>query len=262
MSRDAATSVNDWQNYETAAGTNPVASAKLQLNGHDRFYQREGSYFNLVQPYSVHTNIPESAGINCYSFGLRPEEHQPSGTCNMSRIDNATLNLTLDPTVGFAQVKIFASNYNVQKKGARQNIVSKSMLVYMHVYEAPRCWKLQSSQCTKCLAVKQTWPRESLGYGENHCKKDDQHGNRSVGAMTMPAVYPPETPRELLICDGLVSRRLVKVQSSPAGNYRNRCQNHVWYGRASILKLGCQAIFDITSSLHYYCHWIQPVTVT
>lgn len=44
MSRDAATSVNDWQNYETAAGTNPVASAKLQLNGHDRFYQREGKY--------------------------------------------------------------------------------------------------------------------------------------------------------------------------------------------------------------------------
>lgn len=110
VSRDAATSVNDWQNYETAAGTNPVASAKLQLNGHDRFYQREGSYFNLVQPYSVHTNIPESAGINCYSFGLRPEEHQPSGTCNMSRIDNATLNITMDPTVGFAQCKIFATN--------------------------------------------------------------------------------------------------------------------------------------------------------
>lgn len=70
------------------------------------------SYFNLVQPYSVHTNIPESAGINCYSFGLRPEEHQPSGTCNMSRIDNATLNLTMDPTVGFAACKMFALNWN------------------------------------------------------------------------------------------------------------------------------------------------------
>ena len=53
------------------AGKNMVKNAKLQLNGHDRFSQRSGDYFNLVQPYQHHTNIP-SKGINVYSFGLKP----------------------------------------------------------------------------------------------------------------------------------------------------------------------------------------------
>ena len=97
-------------------GGNPVDTAKLQLNGHDRFSVREGSYFNLVQPYQHHTRIP-SVGINVYSFGLKPEEHQPSGTCNMSRIDNATLqlNLSVEATRGnrTCKVRVFATNYNV-----------------------------------------------------------------------------------------------------------------------------------------------------
>ena len=74
---------------------NPVEMAKLQLNGHDRFSTRLGDYFNLVQPYQHHTNIPLSPGINVYSFALRPEEHQPSGSCNFSRIDNATLQISV-----------------------------------------------------------------------------------------------------------------------------------------------------------------------
>jgi hypothetical protein len=101
---------------EGLAGSNPVVSAKVQLNGHDRFSEREGRYFNLVQPFQHHTNIP-AVGINVYSFALKPEEHQPSGTCNFSRIDNATLILTLsNNTVGnvlSAQVRVYATNYNV-----------------------------------------------------------------------------------------------------------------------------------------------------
>jgi hypothetical protein len=96
-------------------GFNPIFSAKLQLNGHDRFSERMGRYFNLVQPYQHHTNVP-STGINVYSFGLKPEEHQPSGTCNMSRIDNATLQLTLTAATvagGDAKVRVYATNYNV-----------------------------------------------------------------------------------------------------------------------------------------------------
>ena len=89
---------------------------KLQLNGHDRFQERLGSYFNLVQPYQHHSNIPPT-GINVYSFALKPEEHQPSGTCNMSRIDNATLQLVLSSaTVGgtaTAKVRVYATSYNV-----------------------------------------------------------------------------------------------------------------------------------------------------
>jgi hypothetical protein len=76
------------------AGQNPVEKAKLQLNGHDRFTEREGRYFNLVQPYQHHENVP-ATGINVYSFAINPEDHQPSGTCNFSRIDSATLQLTL-----------------------------------------------------------------------------------------------------------------------------------------------------------------------
>lgn len=98
------------------SGANPVATAKLQLNGHDRFSERDGRYFNLVQPYQHHENVP-SQGINVYSFGLKPEEHQPSGTCNFSRIDNATLhlNLTSQAVTGNRSVKVrvYAVNYNV-----------------------------------------------------------------------------------------------------------------------------------------------------
>ena len=96
-------------------GQNPVVRAKLQLNGHDRFSEREGRYFNLVQPYQHHENVP-AAGINVYSFGLKPEEHQPSGTCNMSRIDTATLHLTLSSQISStaaAKVRVYATNYNV-----------------------------------------------------------------------------------------------------------------------------------------------------
>jgi hypothetical protein len=97
-------------------GENPVVTAKLQLNGQDRFSEREGSYFDVVQPYQHHTRSPD-AGINVYSFALRPEEHQPSGSCNFSRIDNAVLQLVLSSNTvsgtNTAKVRVYAVNYNV-----------------------------------------------------------------------------------------------------------------------------------------------------
>ena len=97
-------------------GENPVVTAKLQLNGQDRFSEREGTYFDLVQPFQHHTRNPDT-GINVYSFSLRPEEHQPSGSCNFSRIDNATLQLVLsNAAIGgtnTAKVRVYAVNYNV-----------------------------------------------------------------------------------------------------------------------------------------------------
>ena len=97
-------------------GNNPVVTAKLQLNGQDRFSEREGSYFDTVQPFQHHTATPNT-GINVYSFALRPEEHQPSGSCNFSRIDNATLQLVLSNAtvegVKTAKVRVYATNYNV-----------------------------------------------------------------------------------------------------------------------------------------------------
>jgi hypothetical protein len=97
-------------------GENPVVTAKLQLNGQDRFSEREGTYFDQVQPWQHHTRAPDT-GVNVYSFALRPEEHQPSGTCNMSRIDNATLQLVLSnatvESTNTAKVRVYARNYNV-----------------------------------------------------------------------------------------------------------------------------------------------------
>jgi hypothetical protein len=114
-------------------GQNPVVTAKLQLNGQDRFSEREGSYFSWVQPYQAHTRNPDE-GINVYSFALRPEEHQPSGTCNFSRIDNATLQLVLsNATVEgtkTAKVRVYATNYNVLRimSGIKKYMLQHTMI--------------------------------------------------------------------------------------------------------------------------------------
>ena len=123
---------------------------QLKLNGHDRFAERDARYFTRVQIWEHHSgygSVPTIAisgggaaennpaaikthgvdAIAVYSFALKPEEHQPSGTCNFSRIDNAQLigrALTVETTgngsdVGVANVAdnvkltIFAVNYNV-----------------------------------------------------------------------------------------------------------------------------------------------------
>lgn len=103
---------------------NPILKAKLQFNGHDRFSERDGRYFSIVQQYQHHTNIAVTPGINVYSFALHPELEQPSGTANFSRIDNATLILSLTDSAQ-AEVneetgeavthtaKIFAVGFNV-----------------------------------------------------------------------------------------------------------------------------------------------------
>lgn len=96
FANSVALTVVDHFNYgNNLDGTdNPVVAAKLQLNGSDRFQERDGAYFNYVQPWQHFSNTPAD-GINVYSFALKPEEHQPSGTCNFSRIDNATLQIRL-----------------------------------------------------------------------------------------------------------------------------------------------------------------------
>jgi len=102
---------------------NPVHHALIQLNGHDRFDRRNGHYFNYVQPDQHHTNTPAD-GINVYSFAINPEQHQPSGSCNLSRIDNTQLHLWFqDPThrPGYfplnvlcdSKLYIYAFSYNV-----------------------------------------------------------------------------------------------------------------------------------------------------
>lgn len=91
----------------------PLNNAKLQLNGHDRAAQRPGSYYSQTQPWQTLRATPQ-AGVYLYSFALKPDEHQPSGSCNMSRIDNATLVMSYKTQVANTRVaNVTASIANV-----------------------------------------------------------------------------------------------------------------------------------------------------
>jgi hypothetical protein len=141
----ATTGSGNWFNYSgsDASGCDSFTTALLQLNGHDRFSVRYADYFRKVQNYEHHTRVPRAGGdlaglqsdtkqislrqyIYSYSFALSPEEHQPSGTCNFSRIDNAVLqvNYAADSQLGSSALQtqlastslnlnIYAVNYNV-----------------------------------------------------------------------------------------------------------------------------------------------------
>jgi len=89
----------------------PLNTFKLVLNGQDRFKEQKGKYFNQVQPHFHHSGSPY-AGVYSYSFALKPEEHQPTGTCNFSRIDNAQVAVTMKSTDAL-NLSMFAVNYNV-----------------------------------------------------------------------------------------------------------------------------------------------------
>ena len=124
---DSGTAITLTYNHPVKAlfwsGANSTA-AKLQLNGHDRFTEQSSKYFKLVQPYEsglgrngetmsatrTWETVSTGPATEMYSFALKPGEHQPSGTCNFSRIDNARLNLTGNSS---ASVNVFALNYNV-----------------------------------------------------------------------------------------------------------------------------------------------------
>ena len=88
----------------------PLDTFKLVLNGQDRFKEQEGKYFNSVQPFVHHSGSP-MPGVYAYSFALKPEEHQPTGTCNFSRIDNAQVSVKTSETG--RNLHMFATNYNV-----------------------------------------------------------------------------------------------------------------------------------------------------
>ena len=120
-----------------AAGVEITAGEfKLKLNGHDRFAERDFRYFTRVQVHQHHTGAGGNVysktnaaalgdSIAVYSFALKPEEHQPSGTCNFSRIDNAQLEITTAVTrlnsgnnpggaaATITNCHIYAVNYNV-----------------------------------------------------------------------------------------------------------------------------------------------------
>ena len=96
----------------TEEAVGPLKKFKLILNGQDRFKEQEGKYFNQVQSFNHHTGSPY-AGVYSYSFALKPEEHQPTGTCNFSRIDNAQVSVEANTLNNATSMHMFATNYNV-----------------------------------------------------------------------------------------------------------------------------------------------------
>jgi hypothetical protein len=105
----------------TTSTTTTSATWTIKLNGHERFAPRHPGYFTGTQVDNHHTGcsgVIHRNSISVYSFALKPEEHQPSGTCNFSRIDNAQLVLQgvnggLASAITSKGVDIYAVNYNV-----------------------------------------------------------------------------------------------------------------------------------------------------
>ena len=84
----------------------------LKFNGLDRFEQRTEEYFRLVQPYQYHTSVPENF-IYVYNFALEPEKNFPTGSCNFSKIDKATLHCEMDNNHLVGGIRVYATNYNI-----------------------------------------------------------------------------------------------------------------------------------------------------
>ena len=117
-------SMNDYFNYNASLSDEATENiygvesyegfktAVLKLNGRERFKERSASYFRLCQPLQAEHKIP-TKHIYCYSFALQPEEHQPSGTCNFSRVDNVYLELKNVNDSAHVKLNVYVINYNV-----------------------------------------------------------------------------------------------------------------------------------------------------
>ena len=96
----------------------PLESASIKINGQDVAVPQGGKYYNSVQSYYHHTGSP-CPGVYSYSFALHPERHQPSGTCNFSRVDNVSLKFNLISTsTDNNNIMVFATNYNLLNIGS------------------------------------------------------------------------------------------------------------------------------------------------
>ncbi len=110
---------NEWFNFSTQSykngelnGIDPMIDGKILIEGNDLIDTKDYKYYRTVVPYQRHTNVPNNF-IYIYSFSLHPEEHQPSGTCNFSRIDNSVLQMKLSEELVNPIIQIFAVNYNI-----------------------------------------------------------------------------------------------------------------------------------------------------
>jgi hypothetical protein len=109
---------NDWFNFSCFKSRtksiikDPFESAYLIFNGQPRSKSLPAIYYRLYQTYLYHTKTPSNYIYVC-SFALKPEEHQPTGTCNMSMIDKSRLHIKMgNYRPNDFYVKVYAVNYN------------------------------------------------------------------------------------------------------------------------------------------------------
>ena len=110
---------NEWFNFSTEpykngvkSGEDPMVDAKILFEGQDLFDLKSAKYFRNVVPYQRHTRIPNNF-IYVYSFAINPEDFQPSGTCNFSRIDNQQIYMKISDKLIDPMITVFAVNYNI-----------------------------------------------------------------------------------------------------------------------------------------------------
>jgi len=113
---DLAKKFNDHLNFSSSVdityGDNPIKDTLLYINGHERFSARNANHFRLEIPYKRHTQIPDNF-IYVYSFSLKPEQMQPSGTCNFSILDSAELLITYKENLPASNTRVYGLNYNI-----------------------------------------------------------------------------------------------------------------------------------------------------
>lgn len=104
------------RNFDGSLMNGPIVlNESILFNGHERITFRDSAYFTQVQPYQYHRNNAKE-GIHMYSFCIHPENHQPSGVVNFSRVDNPALRLNVIPsitTVNTAKLRIYGVMYNI-----------------------------------------------------------------------------------------------------------------------------------------------------
>ena len=110
---------NEWFNFSTQPykngdvnGLDPMIDGKFLIEGNELTETKDSKYYKIIVPYQRHTNVPNNF-IYVYSFSLNPEEYQPSGTCNFSRIDSAILQMRLSEELVKPIIQLFAVNYNI-----------------------------------------------------------------------------------------------------------------------------------------------------
>ena len=113
---DLSKRFNDHLNFSNLIdfddGTNPINDTVLYINGQERFNARNANHFRLEIPFKRHTRIPDNF-IYVYSFSLKPEQMQPSGTCNFSIVDSAELQITYKENLLQSNTRVYGLNYNI-----------------------------------------------------------------------------------------------------------------------------------------------------